>query len=258
MTDQQVEDRPVAADEAPTQVHDVVEKEISFEDAKTEEQEAPTQESAPEDVVDILVPKVEPKVWAFGPNGELEFVQRPLSFVAKMQWFSLVGDVLDKALTGDNKMSLNSLFDAPGQQGSLSMADFRDADTFVQANKMSLNSLFDAPGQPGSLSMADFRDADTFVQAVGKLLVHAPKFLTDSYCIWLNVPDFQRDLVTRVWTLPESEGGLSDDDGIEIIEIFIDQNYEALDAFFREKLGRIQQRAQQRAEAATTSRQSRR
>jgi len=136
------------------------------------------------------------------------------------------GDVLDKALTGDNKMSLNS--------------------------------LFDAPGQPGSLSMADFRDADTFVQAVGKLLVHAPKFLTDSYCIWLNVPDFQRDLVTRVWTLPESEGGLSDDDGIEIIEIFIDQNYEALDAFFREKLGRIQQRAQQRAEAATTSRQSRR
>jgi len=227
MTDQQVEDRPVAADEAPTQVHDVVEKEISFEDAKTEPQdEAPTQESAPEDVVDILVPKVEPKVWAFGPNGELEFVQRPLSFVAKMQWFSLVGDVLDKALTGENKMSLNS--------------------------------LFDAPGQPGSLSMADFRDADTFVQAVGKLLVHAPKFLTDSYCIWLNVPDFQRDLVTRVWTLPESEGGLSDDDGIEIIEIFIDQNYEALDAFFREKLGRIQQRAQQRAEAATTSRQSRR
>ena len=33
-----------------------------------------------------------------------------------------------------------------------------------------------------------------------------------------------------------SDGGLTDDQGLEIIEVFIDQNYEALDTFFREKV----------------------
>jgi hypothetical protein len=222
MTDQSVIDRP--QDSAP------VEREISFESAKEEPVSAevePEQSEEKEDVVDVLVPKTEPRVWHFGPNNELEFVQRPLSFLGKMQWFSLVGEVMDQALSGENKMSLNS--------------------------------LFDTPGRAGALSIADFRDADMFVQAVGKLLVHAPKFLTDSYCIWLNVPDFQRDLVVnQIWNLPADQGGLSDDDGIEIIEVFIDQNYEALDAFFREKIAKIQRRAQKRAEAVTLSRRSRR
>jgi hypothetical protein len=177
--------------------------------------------------VDILIPKAKSVTWQIGPEGmRREYVQRPLSFIAKMQWFSLVGEVLDKALSGPEGMSLNSLFNAPGREGQL--------------------------------SMTDFRDADTFVQAVGKLLAVAPDFLVRSYSIWLNVPDYERDLVAEIMALPPDEGGLTDDQGMEIIETFIDQNYEALDRFFRERIGSLQKRVQARVEEAAQSRQFKR
>ena len=180
-------------------------------------------EAKQEDVIDILVPKATPKTWKIGPEEYArEYVQKPLSFIAKMQWFSLVGDVLDKALSGPDGITLNNLFSAPGRSGQM--------------------------------SMDDFRDADTFIQAIGKLLAVAPDFLVKSYCIWLNVPDYERDLAAEMMKLPPDEGGLSDEQGIEIIEIFIDQNYEALDIFFRERLGNLQKRIQARVEEANASR----
>lgn len=188
----------------------------------------PSQNSTPkadaeeEDILDILIPKAEPKTWVIGKGDyERTYIQKPLSFIAKMQWFSLVGDVLDKALSGPDGMSLGNLFSAPGG---------------------------------GSLAPSDFREADTFVQAVGKLLAVAPDFLVNSYCIWLNVPDYERPVVAEIMMLPADEGGLSDEQGIEIIEVFIDQNYEALDTFFREFLGRLQKRVQQRAQETSNKR----
>lgn len=175
--------------------------------------ESPEEEEKPDDIVDLLKPKAEIKIWKIGKDDySREYAQRPLSFIKKMQWFSLVGEVLDRALSGDNAMSLNSLFSAP------------------------------SGGRGGMLSMADFRDADTFVQAVGKLLVYAPDFLIRSYCIWLNVPDYETDLAIEIMKMSPEEGGLDDKQGIEIIEIFIDQNYEALERFFREDLGGLQRR----------------
>jgi hypothetical protein len=174
----------------------------------------------PAEVLDALVPRGEPRLWKLGPNGELEFVQRPLSFIAKMQWFALVGDVLDRALSGENGMSVNSLFSAPQRPD-------------------------------GSFSVDDFKDADTFIQAIGKLLSYAPDFLTKSYCIWLGVPDYQRDVVGRIMAMPPEEGGLTDEQGVEIIEIFIDQNYEAIDRFFRELVAGLQKRIKARAAAAS-------
>ena len=213
---------------------EVQEHEIDFDQAMSEESgsvetEAPIEAEAPEqqDVVDILVPKKEPKAWTIGAGDyQRTYVQRPLSFIAKMQWFSLVGEVLDKALSGPNKMSMNSL-------------------------------LTGAPTtRSGTLSVADFTDADTFVQALGKLLSHAPDFLLDSYVIWLGVPDTEKSLAKQIFSLPEEDGGLSDEQGIEIIEIFIDQNYDALDAFFRKRIVELRRRVDQHAKAASASRQS--
>jgi len=175
-------------------------------------------EAPAEDVVDVLRPKAEQKKWKFGPEGlEVQYVQKPLSFIGKMQWFSLVGEVLDKAMGGDNPLTVGNLLSGPGMRS-------------------------------GGLSANDFRDADTFVHAVGKLVRYAPDFLTDSYCIWLNVPEHEREMVKVFMAEPAEEGGLSDEDGLEIIERFIDQNYDAIDSFFREKLGLLQKRVQQRAE----------
>lgn len=193
------------------------------QDQQPPEPDAP--EVAEEDVVDILVPKASSVQWIFGPNGSFVFTQRPLSFIAKMQWFSLVGDVLDKALSGENGMSINN--------------------------------LLSTPGRPGELSLADFRNADTFVQAIAKLLAVAPDFLVKSYCIWLAVPDWQRDMVGDALMLPPDEGGLSDEQGIEIIEVFIDQNYEALDSFFRDGLMGLANRVQARMADATQARERR-
>jgi hypothetical protein len=107
---------------------------------------------------------------------------------------------------------------------------------------ISLNSLFDTPVRGGSMRPEDFKDADMFVQAVGKLLRVAPNFLVESYCIWLGVPDYDRTIVGEMMALPEDEGGLSDEQGMKIIEVFLDQNYQALADFFSKRLSSLQAR----------------
>ena len=192
------------------------ETDFDQETPSTPSAEEPEKEPEPEpeeDVLDTIVPKKEPKTWTIGPPDlQRTYVQKPLSFIAKMQWFSLVGGVLDKALSGPDGMSLNSLFSSPQRSGGL--------------------------------RMEDFRDADTFVQAIGKLLAAAPEFLVDSYLIWLNVPDYDREITRDIMKLPPDEGGLTDDQGIEMIEVFLDQNYEALADFFSQRVSQLQRRMQ--------------
>lgn len=208
---------------------EIREREVSFAETQGEDSPAPAPaQKKEEDTLDILKPKAEPKQWTIGKDDiSRQYVQKPLSFIGKMQWFSLVGEVLDKAMGGQNALSINSLMSAPS-------------------------------GQPDQLTMQDFRNADTFIHAVGKLLVYAPDFLTKSYCIWLSVPEYERELAKQIMELPPEEGGLTDDQGLEIIEVFIDQNYEALDTFFREKLADLQKRIQARRKEVEASRQSRR
>jgi hypothetical protein len=180
-----------------------------------------------EDVIDTIIPKAEPKSWTLkqiGKYGELvesrAYVQRPLSFFGKMQWFSLVGEVIDKSISGDEGLRLSS--------------------------------LFEMPGRGGSFTASDFREADTFVQGVGKILVYAPDFLEKSYCIWLGVPDYEREWAKAVMNEPSDRGGLSDDDGLEIVEVFIDQNWESLEAFFREKIASLRARIQSHQKEETS------
>jgi hypothetical protein len=164
------------------------------------------EEQPVEDVIDILKPKAQPKEWTFGPpdnpDNQRTYIQRPLSYFGKMQFFALVGEVIDKALAGDNGLRLGSFFEGP------------------------------RIGAGGMISMSDFSDAETFLQAVAKLLVYAPDFLERCYCIWLSVPDFERPWAREMMSRTADEGGLSDDDGIEIVEIFLDQNWESIDGFF--------------------------
>ena len=203
---------------APTPQAEIDEQEVEFApgvDADFDQQPgkpAENQETKTDaEILDEITPSAKAVHWKIGPEGlERDFIQKPLSWIGKAQWFALVGGVLDDALSGENGMSLNS--------------------------------LFDAPGRGGTLRAEDFRDADMFVQAVGKLLRVAPTFLVESYCIWLNVPDYDRNIVGEMMALPEDEGGLSDEDGMKIIEVFLDQNYVALADFFSERLGKLQAR----------------
>lgn len=198
---------------------DAVAKEFKTVDQAPEPEAKPQNGKADnEDVLDVLLPRAEQRTWKIGQEGmQQTYVQKPLSFIGKMQWFSLVGEVLDRAMGGENPLTVGNLLSGPGMRG-------------------------------GGLSAGDFRDADTFVHAVGKLVRYAPDFLLDSFCIWLNVPNHEREMVKHLMDQPAEEGGLSDDDGLEIIERFIDQNYDAIDSFFRDKLGLLQKRVSQRME----------
>lgn len=198
-------------------------KEEDGTETKTTTDQAPVPSAEPEttaEVLEALAPKTQPVIRKIGVDPDVrEYTQRPLAFVAKIQFFSVVGDVMDKALSGDNAMTVGHLFEAPEMRA-------------------------------GSLRAEDFRDADTFVQAVAKLVKYSPTFMLDCYCIWLAVPDFEQEWAKEVMALPEDEGGLSDEVGVDIIETFIDQNWEALETFFRERIGKIQKRIQSHTEEA--------
>lgn len=201
----------------------VEEREITMEEALGETDQAPpkppTEKDSgteqPNDVLEALDLKTEPKIRHIGVEPNIfEFTQQPLGFVAKIQFFSEIGDVIDKALTGENAMTIGHLFEAPELRQD-------------------------------TLRAEDFRDADTFIQAIAKLVKYSPSFLLDSYCIWLAVPEVDREVVKHYMALPPQEGGLSDEEGMDIIETFIDQNWDAIDSFFREKVARVQKRIRQ-------------
>lgn len=194
----------------------------------------PETEDETTDVIDTITPKAKPKTWKLqqkSPEGEVieeeSYIQRPMSFLAKMKFFALVGEVIDKSISGDDDkegIRLSALFELPGERG-------------------------------GQLRAEDFREADMFVQGVGKILQYAPDFLEKSYCIWLNIPDFQEDWAISVMNQPVEQGGLTDDDGLEIIEIFIDQNWESLESFFREKIASLRDRVNQHRDQDETAKE---
>jgi hypothetical protein len=219
-------------------------EEVSYEQAVAEQNEIDQAEGRPrprpgaksegEDLVDLLAPKKGAKEWAFGRDKDgnpiRTYIQRELSVITKAQWFSLVGEVMDEALGGDNSLSLNTLLSPP--EG-------------VRAGGSGLRP-------------ADFQDADTFVHAIGKLLVYAPDFLKKSICIWLDVPDYEWELAQELMRQSPELGGLSDEQFTEMVEIFIDQNFEAIRANFRERFPRLRDRWQARAKEADQFRSQKR
>lgn len=170
--------------------------------------------------LNVLTSKKGAKQWQFGKDNDgkpvLEYVQRELSVLTKAQWFSLAGEFLERTL---GEVSLNTLFSPPD----------------------SVRTAMQSGGE-GQFRPQDIQDADTFVQAIGKLLVRFPGFLEDSVCIWLDVPDYEHELA-KEWMRKSPElGGLSDANAFEMIEIFIDQNYEAIRENFRERFSLLRER----------------
>jgi len=134
----------------------------------------------------------------------MTLVQRPLSFFGKIELFGLLGETMDKALK--DGLSISELLETPE----------RDSDS--------------------PLRVDDFKEADAFVKGVAKLVKFAPELLSDIYMIILNVPRGERFYVKQVMERPEHLGGLSDDQGIKIIEVFVAQNYESIKSFFVDKI----------------------
>lgn len=192
-------------------------------------EQAEEQRRIAQEDLEALAPKIQAREWRIGPPGDrqLTYVQEELSVIGEIQWFALLGDFLDKAMSGDNAVSLSALMSPPQRGGQ----EYR---------------------------VQDLQDADTFVHALGKLVAFAPEFMEKSICIWLSVPDYEWDLLRDYMKMSPSKGGMSHDMFEEILATFIDQNYAAIDRFFRERFGRLRARYQARAREASQSRSSQR
>lgn len=156
----------------------------------------------PVDVLHVLEPLHEPVDVALTYDGiTKEYVQKPLSFFSKMEFMRLVGTTLDEAMKGEDGLNVNTLL----------------------GDNMEVSSL----------NAGDFADLDSFLNMVAKVARYAPDFLKECYLVWLDVPKKERN-----WAR-EALNQIDDETGFEIIERFIDQNWEALESFFVDKIGRL-------------------
>jgi hypothetical protein len=93
---------------------------------------------------------------------------------------------------------------------------------------LSISDLFDVPEDRNAES---FQEADLFVKAVLKLVKDAPDLLLNLYNVILAVPRGQRDYISS-----RLEADLDDEQGIAILEHFVDQNWDVMKDFFKEKI----------------------
>jgi hypothetical protein len=165
---------------------------------------AATETAQPENTVEVLEPAANSRTVKIGLEPQITYVQKPLSFFQKLEVFSVLGGALDKAMSGPDGLTIGQLFDGPSSMGS-------------------------------DLSAQNFRDADTFIKAIVKLVQYAPDLLADLYLVILGVPRGERYFVKEMMELPEDQGGLSDEDGLGILETFVDQNWDVMVDFFTSK-----------------------
>lgn len=171
-------------------------------DEQVEDQIDP--EKTVDDFLDQIQPKGAVREWIVrdlsegAPLYERMYVQRPLSYFGKIEVFGLLGATIDKAM----------------QDG------------------LSVDSVM----QMGDVFAGQSTSADAFLGGIARLAMYAPDLLMELYCISLAVPRGERDWVKSVWDRSVTDGGLSDDDGIAILQTFVEQNGEALRDFFTERI----------------------
>lgn len=192
---------------------------------ETETPENVEAEKTAEDVLEALDPKYTAKEWTVRDNynGELmerTYTQRPLSFIGKLEFFGLLGSALQ-----------NAMKDGVGLNEVMKMQQTMTAE----------DSSF-----------------DEILAVIAQLAQHVPDLVLDSYCSSMAVPQGERPWVKDVWSKSEAEGGLSDEDGIEILEIFVEQNTEALKDFFDKKLRKVGDRMKTKFQASGSSKPSKR
>ncbi len=183
------------------------------------------------DATDVLEPRSATRFQALGLNDQgapvFLFEQKPLSFMGKMDFFSVMGRALDKAMSGEDGLSIADLFAVP------------------------------EPG-PDGLTLEDFKGEDVFVRGIAKIISYAPDVMSDLFCVAWAVPRGQREMVKEYMRLPEDEGGLSDQDGADTMTYFVDQNWEVIRDFFGGQMKGVLDKIGEKIEASRPSPSSKR
>ena len=182
---------------------------------KVEEAPVPA-ESAQDDIEKPIAHKewqfeADYEIW----NGKMEeqhfsrkYIQKPLSYLAFGEFTGLIGRKLSEAMQGPDGLSVDRI--TPGDIGI--PLEFND----------------------GQLSISkDTEGVDAIIQGIAKIAAYVPDFMGEAQCIWLRVPRNERTLLIDIWSRPVDEGGMSMDNGEEMLSIFIEQNYDELMNFLK-------------------------
>jgi len=170
--------------------------------------------------LEIIMPSAESHKWTI---GDQTYVQKPLSFFKRMQFLALVARALKVALD---------------EGGAGAVGDILGGGNLQQRASV--------------LGQGDIEDASSFMSLIFSLVTYAPTILLDSYCIWLNIPAEE-----QVWAQQAMSGELegveplSDEDGKEIVKVFIVQNWGAVRGFFFNDLPEIAETARKQNQVET-------
>lgn len=140
-----------------------------------------------------------------GAEVEVNFRQAEMGMFPAQEFLTIISEVIDKVARGEMGIKLGELF-----RGDLEMPDAIDPET--------VDRMIDENMQ--------------LLQAIVKLIQALPVLQLDVIVISLGVPRHQREWAKEQLAQPPHMGGLSVDDGFELLGVFIEQNGDLI----REKL----------------------
>lgn len=106
-----------------------------------------------------------------------------------------------------------------------------------------ISELLDVP----DANSAGIADADVFVKSVAKIVKYAPELLQDIYCISLDVRKGNREFVKGLLD------GISDEQGMDILNHFVDQNWDAMTDFFSKQVMPLVNKVSEKVQSRSTS-----
>lgn len=145
--------------------------------------------------------------------GETIYSQEPLTFFGKIEFFAILANAIEKALA-DGALISEFLEDLP---------------------------------ETANLSASSFSEADVLVKGIAKLTKYAPETLAEVFAISLKVKRNER---ARFFDSLEE---ISDEQGMRIINQFIEQNWDAIMDFFKEQVKPLITNVSQKLQSESTS-----
>lgn len=213
-----------------------------------DERPQPEPTHSEEEVVELLSPKSDKATVLIGKppdkggtKDQFEvYTQQPLGHIDLLKFYALIGNVISESIKagGTAVMGMDDVFGP-------------DAGSIRQ--------------RIGALSSQDLTDASGFATVLFKVLAFSPDLMLDFNCIALEIPNNERQWARAVMSMPyrpdDDKWGLTSEQSQEIIERFVDQNYEDIRRFFAESLPAIAKRAthaeRRRQEAKSKKEESR-
>jgi hypothetical protein len=187
-------------------------------------------QQAEEELADIDKP-IEPRTWLFEGDFVLkrgdqdipqhfrgEYIQQPLSYLSFLEFTCLLARKIEEAMRGEDGIKVKDL---------------------IETTEGAMPFMVDGSTIESVVRRSDFDGIDTFVQGLMKLVSYVPDVIEECQFIWLGVPRKDRVFLRGIWSRSPDQGGLSPQEGEEMLSLFIDQNYEELETFFVERLPRI-------------------